>query len=92
MASKNKKLPNCNLYLTGFGTDINGNRVVKLKYPSGNGFSIQTNANMKNTHKLAISLKPNQLSSSDILTIRNECVSYIEKYGSQLQKSKLITT
>jgi hypothetical protein len=36
--NKDISLQNSNLYLTGFGLDSNGNRVVKLSFPNARGF------------------------------------------------------
>ena len=41
---------NSNLYLNGFGTDTNGNSVIKVSFPNQRAFSIQTNGVLKETH------------------------------------------
>lgn len=38
--AKDISLPNSNLYLKGFGKDINGNAIVKLTFPNQRGFSL----------------------------------------------------
>jgi len=50
---KEISLPNSNLYLKGFGLDINGNMTVKLTFPNARGFSIQTNGTLRETHRLS---------------------------------------
>ena len=90
---KEISLPNSNLYLTGFGLDINGNRIVKLKFPIGRGFSIQTNGILRGTQSISDRLPKNGikgLTIGELTNIEIECVSYITYFGSKLQKSKLL--
>lgn len=90
---KDISLPNSNLYLTGFGLDINGNRIVKLKFAIGKGFSIQTNGILRGTHYISDRLPKNGiegLTVGELINIELECVSYITYFGSKLQKSKLL--
>jgi hypothetical protein len=92
--SKDISLQNSNLYLTGFGLDSNGNRVVKLSFPNARGFSIQTNGVLKETHSIGkgLSKKGIQgLTDKQLKDIEKECVNYIKLYGSDLQKKKLKT-
>lgn len=90
---KDISLPNSNLYLTGFGLDINGNRIVKLKFPIGKGFSIQTNGILRGTDYISDRLPKNGIEGLTIEQLTNielECVSYITYYGSKLQNKKLL--
>lgn len=90
---KDISLPNSNLYLTGFGLDINGNRIVKLKFAIGEGFSIQTNGILRGTDYISDRLPKNGIEGLTIEQLTNielECVSYITYYGSKLQKQKLL--
>ena len=90
---KEISLPNSNLYLTGFGLDINGNRIVKLKFPIGKGFSIQTNGILRGTDHISDRLPKNGIEGLTIEQLTNielECISYITYFGSKLQKSKLL--
>lgn len=93
--AKNVSLPNSNLYLTGFGRDLNGNRIVKLKFPNARGFSIQTNMGvLKKTHYISKGLPKKGiegLTDKQLREIEKECVAYIKSYGSKLQKTKLRT-
>lgn len=85
-------LPNSNLYLYGFGRDVNGNSTIKLSFGSNRGFSIQINNPDFYIHtypKRGYSLK--ELSEEDILGIEKEVVSYLQEFGSKDQKSKLKT-
>jgi hypothetical protein len=89
-------LPKSNLYLEGSGLDKNGNKIVKISIPSlTNAFSIQTNGNLPRTGTILRGLKTKkdmeQVSKADLSIISKEVVSYIKKYGSELQKSKLRT-
>ena len=89
---KDVSLPNSNLYLTGFGQDSNGNFIVKLSFPNARGFSIQTNGVLKETHYIGHRLPKKGiegLSESQLKDIDKECVNYIKKHGSDLQKKKL---
>lgn len=92
-ANDSVELPNSNLWLIGGGTDVNGNRVVKLSFPNSRSFSIQTgNGNLSGTEKiLRGNVKPNSLSDDDLKTIETETVDYIQKYGSRFQKNGLRT-
>lgn len=87
-------LPNSNLYLKGFRLDVNGNMTVKLTYPNQRGFSIQTNGVLKETHYHSSRLGKKGiqgLTAKELKDIEKECVEYIKKYGSDLQKKKLRT-
>ena len=85
-------LPNSNLLLLGSGMDTNGNKVVKLKFPSTNGFSIQVNNTVtRETQYLLDRFSAKQLSDSQLEIIEREVVKYIKNYGSALQKSTLKT-
>lgn len=91
--AKDISLPNSNLYIKGSGLNTNGNKVIKLSFPNGPSFSIQTNGNLPNTHSLLRGLKTIKqlevLTKTEIKQIEKECISYIKKHGSELQKSKL---
>ena len=47
-----RSLPTSNLYLVASGLDVNGNKVVKLRFPNERAFSIQTNSNLPQTHSI----------------------------------------
>lgn len=90
---KDISLPNSNLYLTGFGLDINGNRIVKLKFAIGRGFSIQTNGTLRVTHYISDRLPKHGiegLTIEQLTDIDKECIDYIVCYGSKLQKQNLL--
>ena len=92
--SDGKELPNCNLSLIGAGLDVNGNRIVKLKFPNVNGFSIQTNdVQLQKTQRIIRNLKTAKdmvkLSDADLLNIEKEVTEYIKEFGSKKQKGKL---
>lgn len=85
-------LPKTNLMLLGFGMDANGNRIVKLGYPNKRGFSIQTNGALKNTDYISDRVPKKRieaLTQAQLKQIKDECVDYIQKYGSKLQKKTL---
>lgn len=87
---KDISLPNSNLYLKGFGYDTNGNRIVKLTFPNATGFSIQTNGNLPQTHRLT-SAKIEKLTAAQLQAIEKEVVAYIKSFGSPMKKKKLRT-
>ena len=92
--SKDISLPKSNLYLTGFGSDVNGNRVVRLTFPNARGFSIQTNGVLRETNYISDRLGKKGiqgLTDKQLKDIEKECVGYIKSYGSDLQKKKLKT-
>lgn len=94
MAQKGINLVKCNLYLQGYGRDVNGNSIVKLFFPNSRGFSIQINGDsLKNTYSLLRGRKTlkeiEKLSYKDLSIISSEIVSYVKKYGSETQKKKL---
>ncbi len=95
-ASKDVKLPACNLYLVGSGLDKNGNKVAKFKFANSRAFSIQTNANLPKTGTILRGLKTAKdmqgISASDLSTICGEVVPYIKEYGTDTQKKKLKTS
>lgn len=90
---KSKKLPNCNLYITGSGLDSNGNKVVKLKFVNSRGFSIQTNGNLPNTGRILRGKKTlhqmKDVSEADFKIIAKEVCNYLKKYGNETQQRKL---
>jgi len=90
---KDIELQKSNLRIVGVGTDINGNRVIKLQLPASRSFSIQTNGNMTKAHRLLNGMKTvkdiSKLSLSDIEDIGKEVANYIQKYGSVDQKKRL---
>lgn len=86
--------PNSNLELYGFGLDINGNNVVRLRFPNSRGFSIQMANNLPETYYIAScygweTKKLAKEREGYIKKIEKEVVSYIKKYGSDTQKKKL---
>lgn len=88
---KEIELPGCNLYLKGFAFDSNGNKVVKLTFPNGPAFSLQTNKgeDLYVTNRQSIKGNLSEISEADIATIAKEVSAYVKKYGSNTQKSKL---
>jgi len=88
-------LPESNLYLVASGLDVNGNKVVKLRFPNERAFSIQTNSNLPKTHAILRGLKSPkdmlEVSESDLAIIDEECSEFIKEHGSPSQKKKLKT-
>ena len=81
---------NSNLYLIGRSLDVNGNSVVKVHTPNRRAFSIQTNGVLPETQRLLDRFKPAQLTEAHLESIEKEIVNYIENFGSETQKSRLI--
>lgn len=87
-------LPKSNIYLIGSGSDKNGNKVVKLYIPTiPRGFTIQTNGNLPQTHRILYGKKTAKdmegVSKSDLAAISKEVVGYVSEFGSTAQKAKL---
>jgi hypothetical protein len=79
-----------NLYLVGRGRDINGNKVVKVSFPNQRPFSIQTLGNLPKTHRIFREYDKNEdITPTDVKTIEDEIVAYIEEFGSKKQKQSL---
>ena len=66
------------------GTDINGNRFLKVIPPISTGFSVQTNGNLPHTHREAMKTK-NGAFIPDALMV-NELLHYVHEYGTERQK------
>ena len=90
-----RALPKSNLYLVASGLDVNGNKVVKLRFPNERSFSIQTNSNLTKTHSILMGLKSPkdmlEVSESDLAIIDEECAAFIREHGSPSHKKKLKT-
>ncbi len=87
--AKEVDLPNTNLIVRGFGRDQNGNSLIQLSFYDGTKFTLQT-GNLQKTHSIKQrGVKASELDESELQTIRDEVVDYIQNYGSKLQKSKL---
>jgi hypothetical protein len=79
-------LPNSNLYLYGWGTDTNGNNVIKIGFPNRKAFSIQTNGVLPFSNS-AKNTSLSDLTETDIEKIEKEVVAYVTTFGSKSQKS-----
>ncbi len=80
--AKTIKLPGVVFELVGFGRDTNGNSVVKLKNSKGKGFSIQTNGNLPNVHRMK-SGKAKDLDSKELEALAKEVKKYIDEFGTK---------
>ena len=70
--------------------DRNGNKIIRVTYPNGRAFSIQTNVNLPKIHSMRLSDKdlPN-ISKSELKEIEDELIKYIERFGSENQMKRL---
>tara|TARA_B100001287_G_scaffold276164_1_gene286041 strand:- start:857 stop:2392 length:1536 start_codon:yes stop_codon:yes gene_type:complete len=89
--ARNKKLdidlPNSNLIVIGVGSDINGNKVIRFKYPNKRGFSIQVYGDfLYDAWGALYSGREDALEQ-----LETDVVSYIKSYGSAVQKKGLRT-
>ena len=87
--NKMRKFNSHNLYLTGFGRDVNGNSIVKLKFHNQKrGFSIQTNGGSLPLTDVIQYCVPNifEIGNLNFDCIGIEVSDYIEKFGSKNQK------
>jgi hypothetical protein len=90
-----RELRGTNLWLTGFGYDINGNWTVKLKdFDGSRGYSFQTLGAMPETHRRSkwVSGKVQDLTDEDLQIIAKEVIEKIGYIGSKRQKEKLWTS
>jgi antirestriction protein len=79
-----------NLRIVGTGIDSNGNRIVKVSFPNQKAFSIQSNGNLPETHKLLKNYNKNSnFSIGEIELMEDEITDYVENYGSANQKKSL---
>ena len=87
----NLEQPVSNLYIKGWGLDINGNNRITVGFPNDRGFPIQTGGgSLPNTHKIITGKKTSDtLSASELRTIGKEITDYVSKYGSKDQRSRL---
>jgi len=85
-AAKDMELEGTNLLFKGIAMDPNGNKVVKLSFPNGATFTIQTNGNLPGVHKLS---KESDVGTAELATIKKEVVDYLKAHGSDLQKTTL---
>lgn len=88
---KDRKFKGTNLHLKGFDRDRNGNSIIKLSYPNGRGFSIQTGGNMPKTHRMKAGVDNihKDITANEMRSIKSEAVKYIKNYGTSRQKSGL---
>ena len=66
--------------------DNNGNKIISLTKKGSRGFSIQTNGNLPETHKMEMGKKFNLASH---LVVCWEVMTYIKSHGTDKQKSFL---
>lgn len=76
-----------NYSIINFSKDKNGNSIIKVKSPSGKGFSIQTNMNLPKTHNFR-GKKIKDLNDKDLKIIEKELLDYIQKFGTKKMKEE----
>lgn len=91
------ELDHSNLYFLGAGFDVNGNEILKFRFPNGNAFSFQVAAfypqcsfshggkRTPNGEEFLLANK-NVVSKDDI---EKMVVDYIVEYGTKNQKDRL---
>ena len=85
----NLEQPYSNLFIKGWGFDINGNWRIVIGPPNEKGYSIQTNnPNLEQTNSITRHAK-NTLTDDELDVIGQEITKYVQQFGSKLQKSKL---
>jgi len=80
---------NSNLSLTGCGRDVNGNSVIRVKFPNSRAFSIQVNAGSTKLTKSNYGDLKYLEDLDNRENIEKEIEDYVEKYGSKKQKAEL---
>ena len=83
------ELPGTNLWIKGWGSDVNGNKVIRLSFPSGRAFSIQMNGTLPKTYSILGRKQDGGFSDDALAKIKAEVVDYIKNYGSGQQKQKI---
>lgn len=85
---KQIEMPNTNIIVLGFGMDVNGNKVIKLKYPnpSYSAFSFQVDSYDYLRFMSRFDLNDVQ---NDTEKVEKALVSVIEEFGSKKQKEGL---
>lgn len=69
-------------------TDRNGNKIVRVRFANGvRGFSIQTNGNLPETHRLEMG----RVKSIENINIVSEIMLYVKDHGTESQRKKLWT-
>ena len=73
--------------VVGKRRDKNGNRTIRLGFPDGKGFSIQTNGNLPETHSIFSRVKRvDMLTGEELDVIEKEVIRYVEAFGTKRQK------
>ena len=85
--SESRKVPILNGYLVGLGRDMNGNKIAKFKGKEGRGFSIQTLLNLPTLHRVD---DIRDLSTQLVSEIEAEVESYVQSFGTKLQRQALL--
>lgn len=80
MKKVNIEQPVSNLYIKGWGNDINGNLRIIVGFPNDKGFSIQTNGNLPNTHSLLMRGHKGNFTPSELEQIGLEITQYVIKH------------
>ena len=74
-------LPNGNTATLRLGGDTNGNKVVRLSFGIGRGFSIQTNQNLPLTHNMT-----NATIGTLITIAGEEILTHLKRFGTLKQR------
>jgi len=84
------RFANTNLFLIGFGLDVNGNGLLKLRFGNQRAFSISLITRKFKISQYLITrlnlMGVHSLNAIELAEIENECINYIEKYGSKNQR------
>ena len=83
LEAKTYQFKTANLEYVGVGRDSNGNKLAKFKFLNGKGFSIQSNGNLPEFHRL----EKGDMKITD--KMEKEAIEYISKHGSKKQKDEL---
>lgn len=84
----NLALPNCNLFVKGWGLDKNGNMRIIVGFPNDKGFPIQTNGTLPRTNAAIRNANEGSI-RSELPTIGKEVLAYVQKYGPATVKNRL---
>ena len=87
-------LKNSNLSVFGTKRDVNGNKVIMLRFPknSGKGFSIQMNQNLPKTRNLLSGVNGQQVQKvveQHLEIVSEEILNFVLDHGSKRQIDNL---
>lgn len=85
----NIEQPVSNLYIKGWGLDVNGNFRIIVGFPNDRGFSIQTNGTLPDTQNILRRKNDTNFTSDELEKIGEEVTRYSIDYLKSRVKNRL---